>query len=566
MIGLQQQQLICRILGIGLFFVTVIVMTGSTTDPVNVPKLLILGVVSSVALGVIFSFNLKAFKLGDLSLKIALGIFLLSAILAISQSNSPVTQNIYGVYGRNNGFLTYLFLSIILFVSMLIPDRSSQFKILKSLIFAGFVNLAYCLWVILFGDFIPWNNPYGNILGTFGNPNFIGAFLGILFGVLIAVGLGAEASRNFRLALIFLLPLTLFEIVDSSAIQGRVLAALSFGIVIIIYLYFNVSRKLAYLSTFVSLILGSFALAGAFQKGPLTELIYKTSVSLRGQYWLSAWNTGQDNPISGVGLDAFGDWYRRSRDARAIELPGVNTVVNTAHNVPLDMFAFGGWPLFLSYLLIVIISFKAVVVILIRMKNYDAVGVGLITAWICYQVQSLISINQIGLAIWGWVLSGSLVAYSKFSPGSNDRYQGSDLPKKQKKNGSNNLRPTSVVYASIFGLVGFLISLPPFAADAKLRSAQVARDAIKLENSLEPGIFNPRNTQKYVLSIEIFESSGLYDYSHKYALEAVKWNPEAYDLWKLLSLIKNSTDSEKRLAIQNMNRLDPLNPDVTALR
>jgi hypothetical protein len=111
-----------------------------------------------------------------------------------------------------------------------------------------------------------------------------------------------------------------------------------------------------------------------------------------------------------------------------------------------------------------------------------------------------------------------------------------------------------------------LISLPPFAADAKLRSAQVARDAIKLEKSLEPGIFNPRNTQKYVLSIEIFESSGLYDYSHKYALEAVKWNPEAYDLWKLLSLIKNSTDSEKRLAIQNMNRLDPLNPDVTALR
>jgi hypothetical protein len=123
-----------------------------------------------------------------------------------------------------------------------------------------------------------------------------------------------------------------------------------------------------------------------------------------------------------------------------------------------------------------------------------------------------------------------------------------------------------MVYASIFGLVGFLISLPPFASDAKLRSAQIARDAIKLENSLKPGFFNPRNTQKYVLSIEIFESSGLYEYSHKYALEAIKWNPEAYDLWKLLSLIKNSTESEKRLAIQNMKRLDPLNPDVTALR
>jgi hypothetical protein len=45
---------------------------------------------------------------------------------------------------------------------------------------AGFVNVIYCGWVIAFGDFIPWNNPYGNILGTFGNPNFIGAFLGFL--------------------------------------------------------------------------------------------------------------------------------------------------------------------------------------------------------------------------------------------------------------------------------------------------------------------------------------------------------------------------------------------------
>jgi len=52
--------------------------------------------------------------------------------------------------------------------------------------------------------------------------------------------------------------------------------------------------------------------------------------------------------------------------------------------------------------------------------------------------------------------------------------------------------------------------------------------------------------------------------SHKYALEGVKWNPESYELWRLLYLIKNTTQEERDLAVLNMKKLDPLNPDVTA--
>ena len=564
MLGAIQQKILTKILATGLFLVSVTVITEGLTDPVNVPKLLILGGVSGTLLGVAVSLNTQVLKFPDWKVKTSLGAFLGFSVVAILRSDSPLTQNIYGAYGRNNGFLAYLFLTILFYLATLISDRSNQLKILKSLLYVGYVNLAYCLWVILFGDFIPWNNPYGNILGTFGNPNFIGAFLGILFGVLLAIGLGRETSRKFRVSLIFLLPLTLFEIIDSSAIQGRVLAALSFGIVGIFYLYFNVSHKFAYLFTFVSVVVGFFALAGAFQRGPLTELIYKTSVSLRGQYWLAAWNTGLENPISGVGMDAFGDWYRRSRDVRAIELPGINTVVNTAHNVPLDMFAFGGWPLFIAYLMVMATSLKAAFVIIRKMKSYDAVGVGLITAWVCYQVQSIISINQIGLAIWGWVLSGSLIAYSKFIPGPtppSDKTLGSS---KKTVTKPIELKPISMLYATVFGLIGLLISLPPVSGDAKLRTAQVSRNAMELEKTMVPSFFNPLNSQKFVLNIQAFEGSGLYELSHKYALNAVEWNPEAYDLWRLLYLIRNSTPAEKELAVTNMKRLDPLNPDVTA--
>jgi hypothetical protein len=274
---------------------------------------------------------------------------------------------------------------------------------------------------------------------------------------------------------------------------------------------------------------------------------------------LAAWNTGQENPISGVGMDAFGDWYRRSRDIRAIEFPGINTVVNTAHNVPLDMFAFGGWPLFICYLLIILVTLVAIIKIVRNMESYDSVGVGLITAWICYQVQSIISINQIGLAIWGWVLSGSLIAYSRNHSFSENVKRSNDSKRKQ-----IGLNPSAVVYTSIFGLMGFFISLPPVSADAKLRAAQVSQSAQQLENTMVSNYFNPQNSQKFALNIQALESNGLFEFSHKYALQAVKWNSESYDLWRVLYLVKNSSNQEKELAIQNMKRLDPLNPDVTS--
>ena len=79
-----------------------------------------------------------------------------------------------------------------------------------------------------------------------------------------------------------------------------------------------------------------------------------------------------------------------------------------------------------------------------------------------------------------------------------------------------------------------------------------------------PSYFNPQNSTKYMINIQDFERSQFPDIAHIYALEAVDWNPEVYDLWKLLYFIQNSTPAEKSVALQNMKRLDPLNPDVTA--
>jgi hypothetical protein len=558
MLNSANEAALSRVIAVGTAFTTIFVISGSVTDPVNVPKLLSLGITSTAAFGILLSsYNMRIFK-SYKTIWAVCGAFLLFSLISVLRSESPVSQGVYGSYGRNNGLLAYAFLLFTLLACTNFSRVDSFRKLIQGFLFAGMMNVVYCLWVITFGDFIGWSNPYGNILGTLGNPNFIGAFLGMFFAAYFAYGISNQSSKKFKVSMGLVLPITAFEIVNSHAIQGRVVGAAGVAIVVFFYIRarFNLATLAAY-SVFSGLA-GVMALLGALQIGPLTSIIYKTSVSLRGQYWLAGWNTGQAHPITGVGMDAFGDWYRRSRDIHALELPGVNTVVNASHNVPIDMFAFGGWPLFVTYLVIMAFGAVALVRAIKRSKAFDPILVVITTVWIGYQLQSIISINQIGLAVWGWALTGAAISYERFT-----RHDIQEISRtKIKSRAKSNHDSKSVLFGTAFGIIGLIVALPPFISDTKLRSAQVSYSLSNLESTMVPSYFNPQNSTKFALNIQILEQSNLSELSHKYALQGVAWNPESYDLWRILYLIKNSTPEEKALALKNMKRLDPLNPDV----
>lgn len=568
MINQLAERTIARVLGIGSGFIAIFLLTGTVTDPVNVTKLFALGGVATGAFVVLLVFGVKELWADSKTLVILLAVFILAGINSVANSEGPLVQNLYGAYGRNTAFVTYTLL-IMVIVSAAILRREFSFKLLIWGLFgAGIVNVIYCGWVIAFGDFIPWSNPYGNILGTFGNPNFIGAFLGIFAAALVAFVLKPGTSNLVRgiSAVVFLI--TLFEIVDSSAIQGRVVAAAGLGIVgfyLVRSRFEGVIAQAGYVA--IVAIGGAFALLGALQIGPLTKFIYKTSVSLRGEYWQAGWNMGSDHPFTGVGFDTYGDWYRRVRDTQALILPGPNVTTNAAHNVPFDVFAFGGWPLFLAYLAILVLSVIAIIKVTVRARKYDAIFVTLTTVWVCYQLQSVISINQIGLAVWGWLFGGALIAY-EITTRPNTVSENSE-PVKGKVSSGRSIKSkqsetifSSSLLAGIGAIVGLLIAAPPYSADAKWRSALVSQNAQKIEEALMPGYLNPMNSYKYTNAVQLFESSKLYDLAYKYAQIGVEFNPDSFDSWKVLYLITNSTVEDKARAMENLKRLDPNNPNV----
>jgi hypothetical protein len=268
---------------------------------------------------------------------------------------------------------------------------------------------------------------------------------------------------------------------------------------------------------------------------------------------------GMDKPFTGVGMDSYGNWYRAFRPDRAlVDMPGVKVITNAAHNVIIDIFAYGGFPLLISYLAILSVGVWAIVRVTLRQRAYDGTFVALATTWLAYQLQSIISINQIGLAIWGWVLIGALVAYEY-----------STRPKNEIEDRKKVVKEKPLIFSPqlVGGLgvvVGALIAVPPMAADMAWKSAVKAQNVQQVESALTPSYLKPRDSARLAQAVLLLENSKLPDLAYKYAKEGVAFNPDYFDAWRVLYSVSKATQEDRDLALANMKRLDPKNPDVLA--
>jgi hypothetical protein len=113
-------------------------------------------------------------------------------------------------------------------------------------------------------------------------------------------------------------------------------------------------------------------------------------------------------------------------------------------------------------------------------------------------------------------------------------------------------------------VVGALIAVPPMSADMKWRSALKAQNVQQVEAALTPSYLAPRDSARMAQAVLLLENSKLPDLAYKYAKEAIVFNPNYFDAWRVLYSISKATDADKDEAVKNMKRLDPKNPDVLA--
>lgn len=557
MINAKGQEILGRVLTLGVLGVTLFLEAWKSSEPVNAPKMLLLSTFGLSALFVILTSWNKALWTNFKVPIILLSSFLLFCVVSVALSDDNVLVGIFGTKGRSTGLVTYFSLAIFFFSAVLIQNRKYYDKIIYIFVIAGLVNISYNILFMFGFDPVPWNNPFGTILGTFGNPNFISSFLGMLTPVLLAIVLNQKASKKVRCLAAIGLPIAAHQIVYSNSIQGIFVSAVGLSTVIFLYL---ISRSVskpwiaAYLSTVG--IVGITSLLGMLQRGPLESLIYKTSVSLRGEYWAAGINMGINNPFSGVGLDSYGNWYRVFRRPSAMVLPGPSIVSDSAHNVIIDFFASGGFPLLIAYLGIQLLVLISIVRIIRNMREFSITPVAMIAAWFGYTSQSIISINQIGLAVWGWVLGGALVGYSILNQPKEEILI---KVKISSKNVESNRSEAAISLAAIVGMVvGFIIAFPPVRADIAWRSALKVGNAGAVESAMDMW---PRNQRTLNSGIVLFANNGLPEKALEWARIDVKEHGENFVAWYTLYQLQGVSANEKAQILVKLKQLDPLNPE-----
>jgi O-antigen ligase len=535
--------------------VSVFVSPWNSIDPVNLPKLVALGILSSIATGLALSDMRFAKRRSSRMFVVILLLFLVQLFLALVLSPDDFSFHFYGTPNRNTGFLAYLLLSFILFSAAVSASTGVLKKFAYSLLgVGGFLGL-YGLGQSQGIDFFDYINAYGsNVFGTFGNPNFQSAFMGMVASVALTLVVFGNLKLANKVGLFALLVLAVTNIYLSSD-QGYLNFLAGFLGAVLVYLFSKKKMILAWIGLALSGLSGVLVLAGILNIGPLADLLYKSSLQARGFYWRAGINMMIERPFFGVGLDGFGNWYRRSRTQAITDL-NPSLVSDTAHNIPLDIGAGGGFLLLILYLLILGLALNAIVKVIMRPQNFDPIFASIVAAWFAYQAQSLISINQLGLGVWGWSLTGLLIGYEL-----NTRDKSSEVPVKLSGKASNKkeqIPASALLIAIAAAVIGFTTSLPPYLAANKFYKSLQSGDGNRI---YESAYLKPYDRARFLYTAQIMIENKLEGKAIQLLSDASKLYPDSFEIWQRWSQIPTATPTQVEKAKSEMKRLDPFNLD-----
>ena len=534
-------------------FTGLVISPSVSNDPINIPKISTLIVCAAIIAGLILA-KVKAYwSLLNKKFAIILGLFLLQLLAVLAFSGAPFNQQFYGTFGRNTGFLAYFSLIIISMGVSLAANQITLRRVALSLVFMGSISTFYGLLQTSGNDPIKWNNPYNAVITFLGNPNFASSFLGICGIVTFACLLGSLRNRVVSLLLVVQILLILFLTLRSASQQGVLVFASGIAIVIFVYMskhpVFS-ARKFVYPYIAIAGTLGTLVFFATLKLGPLADVIYKLSVRQRGFYWRAAREMMLSNPIFGVGLDSYGDWYFAERSANAaFHTPLVQT--NSAHNVFLDLGASGGFPLFILNILLSILTLLAVIRIFRRQKEFNWVFAALLSAWIAYQAQAIISINQLGLGVWGWIIMGSLIGF-EYQTRNTSGLAEDKQPRIKRRTNQTSL---STTVGAVLGLIiGAVVAGQIFMADANFRRALKSQDA---NQAIAAALAHPEDLNRTLQIASALASNSLIPQSKELLNHITELNPRSFGAWELKFRLAEPNSAEW---VEAKNKLNVLNP------
>ena len=422
-------------------------------------------------------------------------------------------------------------------------------------------------------DLDPINWSQKLMVATLGNINFMSSFLGLTSISYLSRILLERLSLSSRLFYLAILLLNLYLTGISESIQG--VGVFLAGLVFLLTYKFR--QKFSFVSAlavfFASSVVGLVALLGTAGFGPLSMLRQET-VIFRIDYWTAAVNMLIANPTNGIGIDSYGDFYREFRTLEAVVRTGPQRVTNTAHNIFLDVFSGAGVFSGLMFLSIMALTLYSIFTALrANYQNFDLTAFS--AMWLGFMVFCLISINQIGVGVWGFIFTGVINGYVL-------RYRGDNLAKDTSSHkGKESLdvkskralrevstdkilglgKTSQLLTSTFFALIVGAFSILPNIADSRflyeIKSANLD-NALKLSTSV--GI---QDFHREALMSALAKAGRPVD-TLKVAESLLEQNPRNWQAWVAILSSEVATDNRRIQAANQLLRLDPNNKIVEA--
>lgn len=453
-----------RLLFFSIFIIVPNVFYFKALDVFNFPK---------QAVFLILTIGLIPFVLNSLiSLKeskferIMWGILFFTPLLSLSFSFPVQSTAIWGTFTRANGLLTTMCCIVLALAIRLHTSGVLLYFLPHVIILVSFLQSIYAS-IQLFGiDPIDWNNPYAPIITTLGNPNFASAMLGFLAIWCFGFGISHKSvsTRSHKIVAktsLFLFPILAWLCFKTTSIQGYVGLAIGIAFLLLVrFSLFSNSKFMKYSGISLGTSLTAVGLLGLGGKGPLAGVLFQDTLQVRMHYWKVGFEMMIENPLGGVGPDAYGDYYMLFRDLEFVQQRGSQLFTNNAHSILFQWGATFGVIGFVSILIVFVGTILRYLNFRQKIRNNDSSDYWILdvifTSWLSIAIVLMVSIEQIGLSIlyWGflgivWGITDSQTETKSFfslnSRSTRSSRESAMRHRQEKKTNSNLLLASSLV-------------------------------------------------------------------------------------------------------------------------
>ena len=198
------------------------------------------------------------------------------------------------------------------------------------------------------------------------------------------------------------------------------------------------------------------------------------------------------------------------------------------------------------YLAIIALSFYSFIKLQREKNSFDRNLAAVFAAWLCFQLQSIISPASISTLTWNFIICGSVIGLSVENWTTNE---------------SKFLKPKRLtkVFSYFLMLLSILITYPLFNSDRLALKSIRTGDG---ELAIVAAKAYPESVIRYSRIGVTLLNSGLLPQSLDVARSAVKFNPNAVSAWILILVNESAPISERQKAKNEILRLDPFNKEV----